>query len=520
MAKKKAEKSLDELLEEALVKEGEQPYEVPDNWVWTRPTSLAEQLRGVTYKKKDAGGQPEEGKSLILRAGNLQEGEFITDHDCVYVANDLISNIQQLTVGDVVVASSSGSKSIVGKAAQVKKAMPNTSFGAFLTLFRLNNLRNSKYYGWFFQSKYYRDKISMLSAGININNIKREHFESLYFPLPPLPEQKRIVKKLSSMLGKLKEAKGLIQEARDTFEERRAAILNKAFTGALTKKWRDENPNVESAENLLERIQKRRKATYDAECKKAKKEGKTKPRRIFQDKFPEINYGIKIEIPKSWTYTNIGFLAHVTKLAGFEYTKYINFKDTGEIAIVRAQNVHMCEFIENNITYIDKKTSDFLVRSQLNEREVLMVFIGAGTGNVCMAPKGRRWHLGPNVAKIDVDEISAECINYYLQSHVGLANMRLFIKATAQPSLSMATIRKILVNLPPLQEQKEIVRILEKLLDHEDEARALIDMEEHIDLLEKSILSKAFSGELGTNDPNDEPAIELLKRSLKEKMNK
>jgi type I restriction enzyme S subunit len=71
--------------------------------------------------------------------------------------------------------------------------------------------------------------------------------------------------------------------------------------------------------------------------------------------------------------------------------------------------------------------------------------------------------------------------------------------------------------LPTFSEQEEIVRILEKLLDHEDEARVLIDMEEQIDLLEKSILSKAFSGELGTNDTNDEPAIELLKRSLKEK---
>ena len=62
-----------------------------------------------------------------------------------------------------------------------------------------------------------------------------------------------------------------------------------------------------------------------------------------------------------------------------------------------------------------------------------------------------------------------------------------------------------------------IVRILDKFLNHEHEASAFIDMEEEIDLLEKSILSKAFRGELGTNDTNDEPAIELLKRSLKEK---
>ena len=72
--------------------------------------------------------------------------------------------------------------------------------------------------------------------------------------------------------------------------------------------------------------------------------------------------------------------------------------------------------------------------------------------------------------------------------------------------------------LPPITEQKEIVRILDKLLEHENEAKALIDLEEQFDLLNKSILSKAFRGELGTNDPNDEPAIEILKRSLIEKM--
>jgi len=60
--------------------------------------------------------------------------------------------------------------------------------------------------------------------------------------------------------------------------------------------------------------------------------------------------------------------------------------------------------------------------------------------------------------------------------------------------------------------------ILNKFLEHENEAKTLIDMEEQLDLLEKSILSKAFRGELGTNDLNDEPAIELLKKSLKKKM--
>ena len=506
MAKKKPEKSLDELLEEALVKEDEQPYEVPGNWEWVRigsinlrrsvnidPSKFSSEkfeLYGVT---SFASGFPEalKGKEIKSTKQAVQKGDIL-----LCKINPRINRVW--IVGN-------SKHRTIGSSEWIVITPPDELAGEYLL--------------WVLRTNYFRNLLTSNVSGVggSLTRARPKDVAQYPIPYPPLPEQNRIVKKLSSTLGRLKEARELIQEARDTLEERRAAILNKAFTGELTRKWREENPDVESAEKLLERIQKRRKITYDADCKKAKNEGKRKPRKLLPDKIPEINYGIRIEIPNSWTYTNVDFLAHVTKLAGFEYTKYINFSDTGEISIVRAQNVHMGEFIENNITYIDKKTSDFLVRSQLNEREVLMVFIGAGTGNVCMAPKGRRWHLGPNVAKIDVDEISAECINYYLQSHVGLANMRLFIKATAQPSLSMATIRKILVNLPPLQEQKEIVRILRKLLDHEDVARALLDMEEQIDLLEKSILSKAFRGELGTNDPDDEPATELLKRSLKEK---
>jgi len=471
MPKKKPEKSLEQMLEEALVKEDEQPYEVPGNWEWTRPTSLTEQLRGVTYKKKDAGGQPEEGKSLILRAGNLQEGEFITDHDCVYVANDLISNIQQLTVGDVVVVGSSGSKSIVGKAAQVKKVMPSTSFGAFLTLFRPNNLINSKYYGWFFQSKYYRDTISMLSAGININNIKLEHFESLHFPLPPLPEQKRIVKKLSSMLGKLKEAKELIQEARDTFEERRAAILNKAFTGDLTKKWRQENPDVESAE---------------------------------KGELQETPYNL----PKSWSWVRLEALFHEVKekvVPSLEincaYIGLENLKTGGGLAdIGKSNKVKSLKTVFRSGDVLYGKLRPYL------NKHTKVDFDGiTSTDILVFRTKG---------------VLSEELLDMFfgMPRVVDYANRN--SKGINLPRVSPKVMMRLLIPVPPPDEQKEIVRILDKLLDHEDEAKVLIDMEEQIDLLEKSILSKAFRGELGTNDTNDEPAIELLKRSLKEKMNK
>ncbi|MDK4482094.1 restriction endonuclease subunit S, partial [Fusobacterium necrophorum] len=81
-------------------------------------------------------------------------------------------------------------------------------------------------------------------------------------------------------------------------------------------------------------------------------------------------------------------------------------------------------------------------------------------------------------------------------------------------NVSLNTVRESYIPLPPLEEQQEIVRVLEEVLEKEKKVKELIDLEEKIDLLEKSILDKAFRGKLGTQDKNDEPALELLKKII------
>lgn len=258
MAFKKKEDSLtaEDKLNEALVPKDEQPYSIPKNWVWTRITSLADQLRGVSYNKRDVSSQPTEGSILVLRAGNIQNGEFQIAEDCVYVPNTYISEAQILQLGDVIVVGSSGSKSVVGKAAQANSQMANTSFGAFLTLFRPSKSINASYYGWFFQSRYYRDAISESSIGININNLRREHFEALALPLPPLPEQQSIADKLDSLLGKIKEAKTLLDEIPEILRNLRQSILAAACSGRLTEGWRKESTIPAPVEKTLKEVLK------------------------------------------------------------------------------------------------------------------------------------------------------------------------------------------------------------------------------------------------------------------------
>lgn len=85
---------------------------------------------------------------------------------------------------------------------------------------------------------------------------------------------------------------------------------------------------------------------------------------------------------------------------------------------------------------------------------------------------------------------------------------------TTFAQVSKEDISNLYFPLPPLEEQQEIVRVLEEVLEKEKKVKELIDLEEKIDLLEKSILDKAFRGKLGTQDINDEPALELLKKII------
>lgn len=147
------------------------------------------QIRGVSYSPQDLHDTLNENSVPLLRASNIQNGNIVLD-DVVYVSKAKVSEKQYLRSGDILICTSSGSKELVGKAAFVKNDMPVT-FGAFCKVIRPVR-EYQKYIGHFFQSPYYRRKISELSAGANINNIRNEHIENLEIPLPKIEEQRQI----------------------------------------------------------------------------------------------------------------------------------------------------------------------------------------------------------------------------------------------------------------------------------------------------------------------------------------
>lgn len=172
-----------------------------------RVGDIAEQIRGVSYDKVDASGSPQQGYVPVLRAGNITDAG-LTFHDLVYVPRSRVSDAQLVRKGDVVIAASSGSLDVVGKAALAKQAFDG-GFGAFCKVLRPSADVDAGYFAHFFRTIDYRRRVSSLAAGANINNLRNEHLDEMRIPLPPLAEQRRIadiLDRADAMRAKRREA--------------------------------------------------------------------------------------------------------------------------------------------------------------------------------------------------------------------------------------------------------------------------------------------------------------------------
>lgn len=205
---------------------------LPNGWSVSPVRQIARIVRGVSYGKSDAKETNSEGHTPILRATNIQDNGLVLDRDLVYVPNKYISEEQKLKIGDIVIATSSGSKHLVGKAAQVKTDWSG-SFGAFCAVLRPSTNVEPRYLGYFFNSPIYKSYISAKAMGVNINNLRRGDIEELHVPLASISEQKRIVAVIEKQFSRLDEAVANLMRIKANLKRYKAAVLNAACMGEI-----------------------------------------------------------------------------------------------------------------------------------------------------------------------------------------------------------------------------------------------------------------------------------------------
>jgi type I restriction enzyme S subunit len=203
--------------------------ELPDGWEDATLGDLGEVIRGVSYKKEQARDRPGSGLLPLLRATNI--GAELSFDDLVFVPQELVRPHQRLQQNDIVIAASSGSSSVVGKAAQLRDEWDGT-FGAFCAVFRPNELVDPRYVALFMASPAYRARVSALAVGVNINNLKHHHILETPVPLPPTIEQQRIVASAESLLTAAEDGARFFASAIAQAALLRQALLQGAWEGA------------------------------------------------------------------------------------------------------------------------------------------------------------------------------------------------------------------------------------------------------------------------------------------------
>ena len=446
-AKKEKALTPEEKLAQALVPDVEQPYRVPENWCWVTIHSI-NQYQSITVDPTKQKDSTFELYSVPSSAENYPE---------IVSGDEIGSSKQKVKKGDVLLCKINPRINRVWK---VTKFTDNTLLASSEWIVIRNQRINSDYLMYCFRSPYFREYMlsSVSGVGGSLMRAQPKHVQLYPVPLAPFAEQQRIVDRVESLFAKLNEAKEKAQAVVDGFEDRKAAILHKAFKGELTKKWRDSN-------------------------------------------------GIGFD---SWCSKSINAICHSLK-----YGTAKKSEPSGPVVVLRMGNLQEGEIDWSDLAYTTDKED--IEKYHLEPNDVLF----NRTNSAALVGKTSIYRgeypaiYAGYLIKLDYDHdiMIGDFLNYALNTQDAKEYCNsVKTDGVNQSNINAKKIGAYVIPVPSIKEQEQIVTLLKSLIAKERQAKeAAEQVIDQIDAMKKSILARAFRGELGTNDPVDEPAIELLK---------
>lgn len=447
MPKKKTALTIEERLQQALVPAEEQPYEVPENWVWVRlgavcyaskekSNDFSNEIKyiGLEHLEKDKGIVGFSSADKVKSTKNaFQEGQILYGRLRPYLNKHDIASFSGVCSTDILVLEAS---------------------------VLVANVLVDK----FFNLPFFIEYVVANSKGINLPRVSEKTILNTTFPLPPLSEQQRIVERIEELFAKLDEAKERLQEVANSFAVRKAAILHKAFTGELTKQWRREN-------------------------------------------------GVSDE---SWEEKKLGEVCSVNP----RKIDAKNLDDNLEVSFIPMAAVSdvLGEIVNPEVKNLEDVRTGF---TNFAEGDVIFAKITPCMENGKSAVVGPLLNdIGYGSTEFYVLRCKEELYNKYLYHMVRNTTFRAEAKAVMTGAVGQQRVPKTFLQeyqllLPTIPEQHEIVRLIDDLLARERSAQQAAEQAlASIDLMKKSILARAFSGELGTNKASEASALELLRQVL------
>lgn len=479
--------------------------ELPKGWIECKVGDLIKVKNGYAFKSTD---YTNEGLPII-RISEINNGK-IDLKNAVRIPKSKANYDFQVNKGDLLMALSGATTGKVGVFNSDEVCFQNQRVGNF-KIINEESLKKG-FRNYFILSK--RKEIELAAYGGAQPNISASELEELTFPLAPLNEQKRIVEKLDKLLARVEEAKARLDKIPVILKRFRQSVLNSAVTGELTKDWRERNKDVQSSEDLLSGIINSRKKEFEKLYTLWKNKKNKKPSKTY-----EIEFDRHSDID-TWCIAKLENLIYIAGRIGWRGLKADEYTKEGPI-FLSVYNLNNGLIVDLRDTYhISKERYDESPEIQLRENDILLAKDGAGIGKIAIL-KNLKEQASVNSSLLVIRSLEAFIPEYLLYFLAGpelqnLAKQR--ITGSATPHLFQKDIKEFNLTVPPLEEQKEIVKRVEALFKKADEIEERYKKaNSFVDKLTQSILAKAFRGELVPQDPNDEPAEKLLERIREER---
>jgi type I restriction enzyme, S subunit len=431
------------------------------NWEYGKLSQAAHVVRGITFPAGEKRNDLAQGYVCCLRTTNVQQ--TLEWDDVYYVPTSYVKRDEQLVREGDVLMSMANSYELVGKVARAVNVPQPAAFGAFLAAVRPTHAIDGGYLYHFLRSSDAQSKLREGSSQTtNIANISAGRLSELPVPLAPWNEQKRIADKLDIVLTRVDAVNERLARVAPLLKRFRQSVLAAATSGRLTEDWRIANAVLFSWD--------------DCQIGDLLKE---KPRNGYSPKAVAQETAVR-SLTLSAT-TSGRFRSECFKYVPDDIPQDSHlWIAKGDVLIQRANSL---EYVGVS-AIVDVELDgyiypDLMMKCRANERT------SAGFLHVVL---------------------SSDCVRDYFRSNAtGTAgNM---------PKINQQTVISAPCRLPPKAEQAEIVRRVETLFAFADRLEARLQAAQTAaDRLTPSLLAKAFRGELVPQDPNDEPAAQLLQR--------